>query len=289
MKKSKKIIAASAVILLMAAVPVSVLAKDMADKKMPVYEEMETSSLQSISYEKEFSSQYVAAKIDSSRVLKELSLKSSNMQSFEPADYFNLDIKYEAKFDDGSVVSFDQNMNIIAYSNFDRKTESSQTSNDAFMNILKQEYNIDETYQLYVSYEANESDNDDIKYYWQKTEKNGCQNPYDALSVRIDGKTNEIVLFNRFNDVAKPSEIKITEEEAKQIALSFKEAFTSVTSCEKAYVMSNDFWNEERADETEHTVRLAYTVSLNENRFIVYVDAETGKVLGGDMAKCISE
>lgn len=289
MKKSKKIIAASAVILLMAAVPVSVLAKDMADKKMPVYEEMETSSLQSISYEKEFSSQYVAAKIDSSRVLKELSLKSSNMQSFEPADYFNSDIKYEAKFDDGSVVSFDQNMNVIAYSNFDRKTESSQISNDAFMNILKQEYNIDETYQLYVSYEANENDNDDTKYYWQKTEENGCQNPYDALSVRIDGKTNEIVLFNRFNDAAKPSEIKITEEEAKQIALSFKEAFTSVTSCEKAYVMSNDFWNEERADETEHTVRLAYTVSLNENRFIVYVDAETGKVLGGDMAKCISE
>ena len=113
-------------------------------------------------------------------------------------------------------------MNVIAYSNFDRKSENSQTSNDALINVLKQEYNIDETYHLDVSYEANENGKDDIKYYWSKTEKNGCQNFYDALSVRIDGTTKEIVLFNRFNDVAENSEIIITETDTAHSDLADK-------------------------------------------------------------------
>ena len=33
------------------------------------------------------------------------------------------------------------------------------------------------------------------------------------------------------------------------------------------------------------TVRLVYQVLLNENKYSVYVDAETGDVLGGDMIK----
>ena len=279
MKKSKKIIAAaSAVLILMALAPISVLAKDIAEKKFVLDDnqqieyslnEMDTGSIQSRSVEEPLSSEAVAAKIDRSRVLEALSLNSSNMQSFDTAEYYNSDIKYEAKFDDGSVISFDKNMNVIVYSNFDRKSENSQTSNDALINVLKQEYNIDETYHLDVSYEANENGKDDIKYYWSKTEKSGVQNLYDALSVRIDGSTNEIVIFNRFNDVAEVSEIKITEAEAQRIALNLREEFSKVTSCKKVYVKPSDLWNEEEnQDEKDAAVRLAYNVCINKMYFV---------------------
>ncbi|MDE6111009.1 MAG: hypothetical protein K2F65_03735, partial [Eubacterium sp.] len=173
--------------------------------------------------------------------------------------------------------------------NFDRKSENSQISNEEIMNVLKQEYNIDETYQMDVSYEANENAADDTKYYWEKTDANGCSNAYDALTVRIDGSTNEIVTFNRFNDVAKVSEIKITEATAKEIALNVKDEFKKVTSCKKVYIKPNYFWNEEEyLEKKDEPVRLAYNVEID-NRYYVYVDVQTGDVLGGDMLKCISD
>lgn len=288
MKKSKKIIAAvSVVIMSIAIVPVSVLAKDVADKNFAVYN---VSHIQSSSDKTQFSSGTAAAKIDSNQVLDALLLKSNNMESFSlVSDDCASDINYEAKFDDGSVVSFDKDMNVIAYSNLDRNSESGQTSNEDLIQILKQAYHIDETYHLDVTYEANENGNDDTKYYWGKIEKNGFSNLYDGLSVRIDGNSNEIVIFRRFNDVVEASEIIITEAEAKRIALNLKEEFNKVTGCNKEYVKPNYYWTEEGSlGKDTDMVRLVYNVNID-NRFYVYVDVETGDVLGGDMKKCTAE
>ena len=204
MNKTKRIIAIVFISLLLLSIALYFrLGKN--HKTQAVLPEKESITSVQISSEKEKSSIEIAKeKIDSSRVMKVLSLSSSNMESFDTADYES-NIRYTAKFDDGSAVDFDKDINLISYSNFDRKTKNSQISNEDLINVLKQEYNIDETYQMDTVYEANENGKDDTKYYWSKTEENGVQNFYDALSVRIDGSNNEILTFNRFNDVSKPS------------------------------------------------------------------------------------
>lgn len=278
MKKSIKITVVTLTILLFVSIAsVSVFAMNKADKKVNIRTIQEdTKGEQEIS-------KAIRIKIDNNKVFNALLLKSSDMESFDNVEYYDSDIRYEAIFKDGAIVSFDKDLNILAYSGFKRNTKISNTN---IIEILKQEYSIDETYHLNINYETNETDKEDVVYYWVKAEENGISNIYDALSVRIDGRTNQMIVFNRFNNTAEPSEIRISEAEAKRIALSLKEEFHNVTSCKKAYVKPNDFWNEEEyTDERVDTVRLVYQVLLNENKYSVYVDAETGDVLGGDMIK----
>ena len=256
MKKIKKIIAVlSVAMLLISIAPISALAENKAEKNLTLYEELQaegalekvdTTTIPSNTTEKQVMSKAIRAKIDNNDVLEELSLSSNNIKSFCNVSYdYNSDIKYESEFDSGAIVSYDKNMNIIAYSNFDRDSDNNRTTfsasnNDLVIEALKQEYNIDETYAL----DVNDNDNGDIVYYWEKIDENGCRNIYDALSVRIDGITNKIVTFNRFNDFADSNETIISEDEAKNIALNLKEEFNQVTGCEKEYVKPNFIWNE---------------------------------------------
>lgn len=289
MKKSKKIIAAAVfAVMLISILPVSVLAKDIANKNSVSYEEKETGSVQQIS-----DSSLFAEKINSNKILQALSLNSDNMKSFVNAEedynlqdsiYDNIYVVYEAVFNDGSVVSFDKDMNVVAYSNFEGNSYN-KISNEALIDILKQEYGIDKTYTLVKSY----SDNNDILYYWSKTDENGIDNAYDALSVRAACDSGKIVLFNRFKSVNERSEIIISEEEAKNTALNIKEEFNEVTSIKMDYVKPNGFWRKgEYTGNAANEVKLVYNIEIN-NRYYVYVDVETGEIIGGDMPKCISE
>ena len=99
---------------------------------------------------------------------------------------------------------------------------NTKISNTNIIEILKQEYSIDETYHLNINYETNETDKEDIVYYWVKAEENGISNFYDALSVRIDGRTNQMIVFNRFNNTAEPSEIRISGSRSKKDCTEFK-------------------------------------------------------------------
>lgn len=286
MKKPKKIIAAAVIaVMLISILPVSVLAKDIANKNSVSYEKKETGSVQQIS-----DSSSAVEKINSNKILQALSLNSDNMKSFVNADniqdsiYDNIYTVYEAVFNDGSVVSFDKDMNVVAYSNFEGNTYN-KISNEALIDVLKQEYCIDKTYTLVKSY----SDNNDILYYWSKTDENGIDNAYDALSVRAACDSGKIVLFNRFKSVNEKSEIIISEEEAKNTALNIKEEFNEVTGIKMDYVKPNGFWlKDEYTGNAADEVKLVYNIEIN-NRYYVYVDVETGEIIGGDMLKCISE
>ncbi len=90
-----------------------------------------------------------------------------------------------------------------------------------------------------------------------------------------------MIVFNRFNNTAEPSEIRISEAEAKRIALNLKREFHNVTSCKK-HMLSRMISGTKKSIQMKRvdTVRLVYQVLLNENKYSVYVDAETGDVLG---------
>ena len=208
----------------------------------------------------------------------------NNIDSIFSVDYIlNSDLVYEANCNDGSVIGFDNNMNIISYSNFNNDISmKSSTFHNSFNSIddLKSIYNIDSTYQLSII------DNENYKTYcWEKTDSNNVINPYNSLKVVVDTNTNNIVVFNVFADDPSSEKITLSQDEAIEIALKFNPVFRNVTSCKLAYVKPNFYWNE--IDKTyipANIVRLTYDIIIDDI-YEVNVDAETGEIISGSVTK----
>ncbi|KIR03232.1 hypothetical protein P261_02047 [Lachnospiraceae bacterium TWA4] len=247
--------------------------------------EISSDSYESVTEEK--LTKTLSSKIDKNKVLKELDTSSTNIISFNKVDNkYEPNVQYEASYNDGSVIEYDNQMEIVSYSNFDEDTQiSSDTSYEDILNVLKAEYNIDTTYK-YTSVE----DDGDVVFSWEKFDsENNCTNRYDSLVVRMNDELTKVLLINRFNDFYEPISSKISEESAKQLALSVKEEFNEVTSCTMDYIKPNFFWDEEDvAYEKANIVRLVYNVEVD-NINMVYVDAETGEVIGGDVKKGVND
>lgn len=214
MKNYKRFIALFlSMIMLVSAIPISVIAEENAKVCTDLYDSLSlTGELKAIdgdtisksATEMPLTEGFIMD-IDSDEILKSRNLSSDNINSLKKLSYsYNSDIMYEAEFDNGAVVSLNQNMDIVAYSDFGRNNMNSQAiiskqnllnENDVTIEVLKSEYNIDDSYKLDIT-----EDNGDIKYYWSKIGYNDIANPYDSLSVRVDGMTGKIVTFNRFDD-----------------------------------------------------------------------------------------
>ena len=54
------------------------------------------------------------------------------------------------------------------------------SKNNATIETLKNEYNIDDSYELEII-----EDNGDIKYCWSKMGYDNIINPYDSLTIRV--------------------------------------------------------------------------------------------------------
>lgn len=229
---------------------------------------------------------YYNAKIDKNNILSSLSLSSDKVEAFYAVEYEDdKDIEYESRFDNGAVVSYDKNMDIVAYSNFSSNSISKRNkilNNKNTIEMLKENYNIDDSYVLTITGD----DNGDIIYYWKKVDNEGFANIYDALSISFDGTTNEIVTFNRFDNYAEKSEVNISEEKAKNIALDLKDEFHEVTSCEKEYIKPNSFWSGNEYNPID-VIKLVYKIIVD-NTYVVNVDVETGEIIGGDMIKSVN-
>ena len=128
-------------------------------------------------------------------------------------------------------------------------------------------------------------DNGDIKYCWSKMGYDNIINPYDSLTIRVDGLTGEIVTINRFDDEFDTNEINISETTAKNIALKTKDNFSKVTSCQIGYVKPNFFWKDtNKIYEDVKMVRLVYDIMIDDI-YKVYIDTKTGENIGGDIIK----
>lgn len=288
-------------LMLVSAIPMSIFAEEKSNSASDLYESLSISgdlkAIDNYYINEPFVEIPITPEIlddiDNNKVLESIDLLSDDLNAIDKVNYvYNSNIKYELEYDGGAIVSCDENMEVLAYSNFDRNTDigqlnlSCQTStidnldNTEEINELKSKYNIDDTYKLEIT-----EDNNDIKYYWSKIGYNGILNPYDSLSIRFDCASGVIVTFNRFADVFKNTDINISKEDAEKIALSSNEDFVSVSSCEMYYEKPNFFWNDtNKIYTTDSTVRLVYKVIIDDI-YEVWVDAETGKIIGGDIMK----
>lgn len=299
MKTIKKSLALFfSIMMLISTIPVSAVAEENLNTRSNLYDSLSSSGelkitnndiVSKLTTKIPLTEEYILD-IDNNKIIESMNLSSDSVDNFNKVNYsYNSDIIYESEFDNGAVVSFNNNMEIVAYSNFDRNIENSQTvinkqdlssKNNATIETLKSEYNIDSSYELEII-----EDNGDIKYCWSKIGYNNIINPYDSLTIRIDGLTGEIVTINRFDDEFDTNEINISETTAKNIALKTKENFSKVTSCQIGYVKPNFFWKDtNKIYEDVNMVKLVYDITIDDI-YKVYIDTETGENIGGDIIK----
>ena len=91
------------------------------------------------------------------------------------------------------------------------------------LEALKAKYGIDKTYHESVS-----KNEDYTEYCFEKIDKNGIINPYDALKVTVDNKTKKVISKKRF-DNSTDIEAKIDKKTAKKKAAEAYPNFSIVT------------------------------------------------------------
>lgn len=110
----------------------------------------------------------------------------------------------------------------------------------------------------------------------------GALDRYDYISVRIDTSLSELETFYKAESgfqLEKDKDI-ISEEEAIEIAKNLWKTDETIIEARLAIVKTNNYFNNSA---TENELRLAYMISTAES--IVYVDAYTAEIVGGDAYK----
>ena len=136
------------------------------------------------------------------------------------------------------------------------------------LEVLKEKYGIDKTYRESIT--GNE---DYTEYCYEKLDKNGVVNPYDALKVTVENKSGKVIAKKRFENIAN-IEAKIDKKTAKKKAAETYSDF-SIEKCELQYYMPYY---------PDGDIILAYRVEF-EKGYVVYVNAESGELAGTDQTK----
>ncbi len=121
---------------------------------------------------------------------------------------------------------------------------------------------------------------DDI--IWQANfEKNynGIYNKYESVKVYFIPDSDEIIALTVFNESAKTTENNLTKEEAMQITseklnVNESEIVSATLEMEKA----NNYYDNSNTDTSIHST---WKVEL-QDKSIVYIDASTSNIIGGD-------
>ncbi len=152
------------------------------------------------------------------------------------------------------------------------ESEQHVTGHGTTVEGLKAQYGIDDTYRETVDKDFNGC----TVYYYEKVDKNGVLNIYDALNVTVDNESGEVFTFKRFDHPAFLEPV-ITEDEARAAAKQQYGKYGNVKDCQLAYYMP---------DLGGKDIYLAYTVTFDdEYAHLIYINAQDGSVLGGDAVK----
>lgn len=134
-------------------------------------------------------------------------------------------------------------------------------------------------YELVNSYDFSE---DTLSLRYEKVLFPGALDRYDYVSVNIHKPKAELETFYRATSGFQPDSGKevITQEEAIAVANSLLEENEKITDVQLASVKANDFFG---STDGEGNLHLAYIISTESS--MVYVDAYTAQVIGGDLYK----
>ncbi len=104
-------------------------------------------------------------------------------------------------------------------------------------------------------------------------------NKYESVKVYFIPDSDEIIALGVFNEPATFSDISISEEEAIATATNYlNTSANEIVSAELTMEKSNSFYDKENKDTSIHPT---WVIQMS-NSSIVYVDAQSNSVIGGD-------
>lgn len=189
--------------------------------------------------------------------------------------------------EDGKVFDiFNAGADILA-PDWDYQFDTTEEQYRATGEKVKAMLGLDENYKL-VYTEGFSNDYWSMNY--RRVLPNGLDNVYDGVNVTVARKNCSVAFLHYFDLPANTLEAEITEEEALAAAQPVIDRLKTkkVSSVKLRYVQPNFYWEDKYYEDVDF-IRLAYEIKLNKGQYLVYVDAVTGEVIGGDMAIGIFE
>lgn len=119
---------------------------------------------------------------------------------------------------------------------------------------------------------------------WHKQLDNGVLNPYDMVTVTVDARDGSVMLMDRNSEVPEVTDVVVTEAGAVRRSQPLRNELGgfSINSTTLTVFRPNFHWESTEVEYQEADfVRLAWCVTLEDDSTI-YIDAQTGEILGGD-------
>ena len=243
----------------------------------------------------------------------------------------NYDLKWYIETEQNILIDFDANgessFSILnenkVYNKDIQKYRTSQKEAEKTARELAKKYGYDTEQYKYIKVSSN-MNSDSESYTWNVTffkEYEGVVNPYERIEISFIPEINDIICFIVIDKKFENNPIKITEEEAKEIALKEEEKINVMYEVKNieinlkieamngyAYLRTNDYDQLHKQTlssdypyedwvfyRTESRVRRIWLVTIvydipnkfdgnynpNDERVSYFVDVTTGEVIGG--------
>ena len=212
-----------------------------------------------------------ASILSSSELLKKLNSEPTDLKTKVKFDELQNKTIYEVE-NSKYFIDMDTNNQLVGIHSkeISTKQESSDYDKDSARNYIKKKY---ETLNLPNEYELNYIEKFDDLIWQANFEKkyNGIYNKYESVKVYFIPDSDEIVALGAFREAPISIDTSTSLDAAKQTASSknSSEVVASSLSMEKV---------------DDGSIRPVWVVTYSDNN-IVYVDAKSNQVVGGDTIK----
>lgn len=190
------------------------------------------------------------------------------------------DTSYAFLNDSGEIIRIKRVDEIRTQKNMRNASVSKFESIDALKSYIEENL-IGDGYTLVDEYYFSE---ETLSLRYEKNIFSGAVDRYDYVSVRINTSLNELETFYKVSSgfQLKKDESVISEEKAIAVANDILGTSEKITNIRLTTVKTNNYF---KNAVTEDDLRLAYMVSTASS--VVYVDAYTAEVVGGDIYKAV--
>lgn len=178
--------------------------------------------------------------------------------------------------EDGELIEFQNIKNIDT-----PKKQKYKTVEDTINMLYKQKY-LDDSYELYMNKTFLGEKGRSLLFI--KKEETNVKNRYNSISLKLDNKTNNIISYKKIELYNKIIDPVIKKSESVTISNEFlKKRFEKLPENKPNVILSVEYTNDFFYADRKHELKTVYVVDYSD--IIVYVDAENGNIVGGDMYK----
>jgi hypothetical protein len=244
---------------------------------------------------------------DSARlILEAFNINYDTIKSIELIQNNNIDKKVIRVELDAAQIDFDENGDIVNLLNYEDRSIVDQNRKDYKTNqtpsttapVLqyKSQESLNPIIEKMVSlnklsgYELVSCDFNNYATWtlsWNKKLDNDIVNPYDVVVIMIDGTDGSVSIFARNSIVPNTTTPLVTKKDAivsaKPVIEKLQKEAIADTDVTLAVFRPNFYWEDDGSYEPVEFIRLAWEIAGKD--FLIYVDAETGEILGGDQYK----